>query len=166
MSFREVEELLWDALEPMLASQGVDLEDVTVRLAGKRRLVRLLVDKDGGILLDDVAAISKAASAELDKANPLGEASYVLEVSSLGVERPLTRERHWRRNVSRLVRVHFADGREAIVGRVLQVSGADVALDIDGQTREIALDEIAKAVVQVDFKAGRESSSGGKLESA
>ena len=91
-------------LEPVVAAEGLDLEDVVVTPAGKRRLLRVVVDQDGGVGLDTVAAVSTAVSAALDERDAMGGSPYVLEVTSPGVDRPLTAPRHWRRNLTRLVR--------------------------------------------------------------
>ena len=89
-------------LTPILAQFDLELEAVEVMPAGKRRLLRVVVDGDGpdgrGPLLDDIAEASKALSAALDASDAVGAAAYTLEVSSRGVSRPLTLPRHWRRN--------------------------------------------------------------------
>ena len=94
-------------LTPILAQFGLELEAVEIIPAGKRRLLRVVVDGDGpqgtGPLLDDIAEASKAASAALDSADVTGAAAYTFEVTSRGVSRPLELPRHWRRNVGRLV---------------------------------------------------------------
>ena len=119
-------------LEPVVSSAGYDLEDLTVSAAGKRSVVRVLVDKDGGITLDDVADVSRLVSEALDAADEqdpsLLGTSYVLEVSSPGVDRPLTEPRHWRRNVGRLVAASLRDG-VAAEGRITAVDDAGVVLD-------------------------------------
>ncbi len=84
-------------LAPVVEAEGLDLEDVTVTPAGKRRLVRVVVDRDGGISLDDVSEVSRSVSEKLDASDALGNSPYVLEVTSPGVDRPLTEPRHWRR---------------------------------------------------------------------
>jgi ribosome maturation factor RimP len=140
-----------------LRAAGVDLEDVEVVAAGKRRLVRLLVDKDGGVTLDDVAMVSQRVSGVLDE-NPdadavLGSAAYVLEVSSPGVDRPLTAPRHWRRATGRLARVVLVEGGE-LVGRVVDSDDEGVRLagaDPASQPRALRFDEITSAHVQVEF---------------
>ena len=140
-----------------MRAAGVDLEDVEVVAAGKRRLVRLLVDKDGGVTLDDVAMVSQRVSGVLDE-NPdadavLGSAAYVLEVSSPGVDRPLTAPRHWRRATGRLARVVLVDGGE-LVGRVVDSDDEGVRLagaDPASQPRALRFDEITSAHVQVEF---------------
>ncbi|MGB8651985.1 MAG: ribosome maturation factor RimP [Mycobacteriales bacterium] len=141
-------------LTPAVEGTGHDLEDVSVSPAGKRRVVRVVVDKDGGITLDDVAAVSRVVSdlldtAEADEPELLGGA-YVLEVSSPGVDRPLTAGRHWRRNVGRLVTAHLGDG-SSVTGRVLSADDTQVELDVDGTPRALLLGEVARGVVQVEF---------------
>src|SRR4051794_4779124 len=93
-------------IEPVVVAAGFDLEDVNLSRAGRRHLVRVLVDADGGISLDDVAVVSREISQALDAAEEAdGEVlagEYQLEVGSPGVDRPLTLPRHWRRNGSRL----------------------------------------------------------------
>jgi ribosome maturation factor RimP len=95
-------------LEPVVRAAGLDLESVRVGGAGRRRLLRVVVDADGGVDLDAIALVSREASARLDDTGAMGEAPYTLEVSSPGVDRPLTQPRHWRRAMGRLVRVPLA----------------------------------------------------------
>src|SRR6202035_2080698 len=90
-------------LEPVVHALDLDLESVRVSAAGRRRLRRVVVDADGGVSLDTIALASRELSARLDKAIEMGELPYTLEVSSPGVDRPLTEPRHWRRAVGRLV---------------------------------------------------------------
>src|SRR5687768_13691585 len=90
-------------LAPVVADHGLDLEDVVVTLAGKRRLLRVVVERDGGVGLDTVAQVSSAVSRSLDDSDVMGGLPYVLEVTSPGVDRPLTDPRHWRRATGRLV---------------------------------------------------------------
>lgn len=143
-------------LEPVVAGMGLDLEDVEVRPAGRRSLVRVLVDKDGGVDLDTVAEASQAISDALDASDVMGEKAYTLEVSSPGVDRPLTEPRHWRRNKDRLVKVTTVDGGKPITGRIVDVNEGNntVTLDVDGTKEELALSEVQRAIVQVEF--GRE----------
>lgn len=137
------------AIEAPLAAAGYDVEDVAVRAAGKRQLVQVAVDRDGGITLDDVADATKVISSVLDDADPI-KSAYVLEVTSPGVDRPLTLPRHWRRNLGRLVDVRLADGTE-VTGRVKSADddGADL---LAGDTeRRVAYADVARAKVQVEF---------------
>ena len=108
MSSGSLKSRLHTLLEPLAADEGYDLEDVVVTPAGNRRLVRVLVDADGGITLDDVAALARTVSEALDSSDVMGTSPYVLEVSSPGVDHPLTLPRHWRRAAGRLVTVSVA----------------------------------------------------------
>ena len=138
-------------LEPVVSGAGFDLEDLTVSAAGKRSVVRVLVDKDGGVTLDDVADVSRLVSDVLDAADEqdptLLGTSYVLEVSSPGVDRPLTEPRHWRRNVGRLVTASLRDGSTA-EGRITAADDAGVTLDDD---RVLPWADVARGLVQVEF---------------
>ena len=143
-------------LTPAVQSAGLELEDVELRTVGRRLVVRVLVDSDHGVTLDEVAVASRAVSDALDSSDVLGDEAYTLEVSSPGVDRPLTLPRHWRRNVGRLVSVTVTDGRET-TGRLLSVSddAATVELEVNLKGRisrtTIALADVRRAVVQVEF---------------
>jgi ribosome maturation factor RimP len=136
-------------VEPVVIAAGCDLEDVVVRRAGSRHLVQVVVDKDGGISLDDVADVSRVVSDALDASDAIAGA-YVLEVGSPGVDRPLTEPRHWRRNVGRLVAVH-RNGAPLVTGRVLAADETTLRLDVDGTETELALADVTKGAVQVEF---------------
>lgn len=140
---------LLQVLEPAVTATGFDLEDVTVSPAGKRRVVRVVVDRDGGVDLDDVADVARAVSDLLDAEPELVDGAYVLEVTSPGVDRPLTAPRHWRRAAGRLVKVTLAE--ETVTGRVTGSTDTDVTLDVDGTPRTLLQAEVARAVVQVEF---------------
>lgn len=130
----------------------LDIEAVEITPAGKRRIVRIAVDKDGGVTLDDVAEATKAVSAVLDESDVLGEMPYTLEVTSRGVDRPLTLARHWRRNADRLVRVTLtSETEEPFIGRIDESGDDAVTIDVDGEKRKVAYADIAKAFVQIEF---------------
>lgn len=145
---------LRELLEPEVTAVGYDLEDLTVTAAGKRSVVRVVVDQDGGVSLDDIADVSRTISDALDALDErepgLLGATYVLEVSSPGVDRPLTAPRHWRRNLHRLVTATLRDGG-AVTGRVAAADEQTVTLDVDGTEQVLALAEVARGVVQVEF---------------
>ena len=96
--------------EPVVHALGMDLESVKVRTAGRRRLLCMVVDSDGGVSLDDAALASRELSVKLDASDVMGDMPYTLEVSSPGVDRPLTEPHHWQRAVGRLVRVPLTAG--------------------------------------------------------
>jgi ribosome maturation factor RimP len=139
-----------DALRDPLSGLGLDLEAVELTPAGKKRVLRVAVDKDGGVTLDDIAEATRAVSTELDDDDLMGEQAYTLEVTSRGVDRPLTAPRHWRRNRDRLVRATLGDGSQ-VTGRVTSSDDAGVTLDVSGTPRRLDYAEIAKALVQIEF---------------
>ncbi|MEV8633002.1 ribosome maturation factor RimP [Streptosporangium sp. NPDC051023] len=142
---------LMKLLEPVVGAEGLDLEDVTVTPAGKRRLLRVVVDRDGGVSLDDVAEVSLAVSTALDADDAMGATPYVLEVSSPGVDRPLTEPRHWRRAVKRLVKADLRDGTP-VEGRIVATDETGIELDVDGAPRRIDYEDLARGRVQVEFR--------------
>jgi ribosome maturation factor RimP len=139
-----------DALREPLSGLGLDLEAVEMTPAGRKRVLRVAVDKDGGVTLDDIAEATRAVSQELDDEALMGEQAYTLEVTSRGVDRPLTEPRHWRRNHDRLVRADLRDGSR-VTGRVGRSDDTGVTLDVSGASRRVAYDAIAKALVQIEF---------------
>ncbi|TDD11343.1 MULTISPECIES: ribosome maturation factor RimP [Nonomuraea] len=142
---------LMKLLEPVVSAEGLDLEDITVTQAGKRRLLRVIVDRDGGVSLDDVADVSQAVSAALDDTDAMGQAAYTLEVSSPGVDRPLTEPRHWRRAAKRLVKAEMRDG-SVVEGRILAADAGGVDLDVAGAARRLDYEDLARGRVQVEFR--------------
>lgn len=141
-------------LEPVVRPLGYDLEDVVITPAGKRRMLRVIVDRDGGVDLDDVARVSSAVSARLDESDAMGGQPYVLEVTSPGVDRPLTQPRHWRRSLDRLVRVGVA-GVGDRTGRVVAVDDDGVDLDVDGAALRVPWADLGAGQVQVEFSRPR-----------
>src|SRR3954469_7041750 len=129
---------------------GLDLEAIDLSRAGKRSVLRVAVDKDGGVDMDDIAEATREVSRVLDESDAMGKGAYTLEVSSPGVDRPLTLPRHWRRNARRLVKVSLAEGGE-VTGRILAADDEGANLDVDGSTRRVAFGEVAKARVQIEF---------------
>ncbi|MGV1035842.1 MAG: ribosome maturation factor RimP [Candidatus Nanopelagicales bacterium] len=144
------------ALEPVTNQLGLDLEDVSVKRAGRRSAVVVVLDKDGGLDLDAIAQASRAVSDALDDSGVTGDLPYVLEVSSPGVDRPLTHARHWRRAADRLVQLSLSDGSN-VTGRVLGTDGSTVEVVVDGQVRTFDLAQVSRAVVQVEFTKKRDS---------
>jgi ribosome maturation factor RimP len=142
-----------DVIRPVVAAAGMDLESVRVTAAGRRRLLRVVVDSDRGVSLDDAAAVSRELSAALDTVAVMGDFPYTLEVSSPGVDRPLTERRHWRRAVGRLVRVAVADSGP-VSGRVVSADADGVTLDVEGNPkarRRFAYGVLGAGAVQVEF---------------
>jgi ribosome maturation factor RimP len=146
-----------------LGELGLDVEAVEITPAGKRRVLRVAVDKDGGVTLDDVADATRQVSETLDASDVMGEQPYTLEVTSRGVDRPLTLPRHWRRNDGRLVKATLDDG-STVTGRIAGSGDDSVTLDVDGTTRQLAYAEVAKALVQVEFNRKDSSTATGAGE--
>ncbi|MBC9732220.1 ribosome maturation factor RimP [Nocardioides marmotae] len=146
-------------LRDPLHALGLDVEAVEITPAGKRRVLRVAVDKDGGITLDDVADATRAVDQVLEASDVMGEQPYTLEVTSRGVDRPLTLPRHWRRNADRLVKVTTTDG-ETFTGRITTSDEVGATLDITGRARRVAYDQVAKALVQVEFNRKADPDAG------
>ena len=136
-----------------IVDTGIDVEDVTITKAGRRQLVRVIIDRDGGIDLDLVASVSHQVSEILDQPayeSSLGDA-YVLEVTSPGTDRPLTSESHWRRAVSRLVIADLDDG-SSLTARITSVDDGIVVLQPEkGEALSLPLDRLVRGTVQVEF---------------
>ena len=143
-------------IEPLVIAAGVDLEDLQIQQAGRREIVRVVVDCDGGVNLDLVADLSQQVSAALES-EPLNSqfaGTYVLEVTSPGVDRPLTELKHWRRALERLVEVQLQDG-SVVTGRLTEVDDDVVTLEVvEGKTsvsKSIPLSLVELGRVQVEF---------------
>jgi ribosome maturation factor RimP len=135
--------------DPLLAV-GLDVEAIELTPAGKRRMLRVAVDKDGGVTMDDIADATKQVSRLLDASDVLGEQPNTLEVTSPGVDRPLTLPRHWRRNQGRLVKVAMSSG-ETLTGRIVSSDEQQATVDVDGASHEVSLAAVDKARVQIEF---------------
>jgi ribosome maturation factor RimP len=146
----ETRDRLSSVLTAPLLAVGLDLEAIEITPAGTRRLLRVAVDKDGGVNLDDIASATKEVSQILDDSNVMGEQAYTLEVTSPGIDRLLTLPRHWRRNQTRLVKV-TTETKETITGRITEAGDEAAVLDVNGKARTIAYSDVAKARVQVEF---------------
>ncbi len=150
MSTQEVRDRLAGLLGDALLAEGLDLETIELAPAGKRRVLRVAVDKDGGVTLDEVADATRIVSRTLDESDVMGEQPYTLEVSSRGADRPLTLPRHWRRNQGRQVKVVTHDGRD-VTGRIKDCDEQRAVLDVDGHAHEVAYTDVAKARIQIEF---------------
>ncbi len=159
------EDRIAEVIRPVVAAAGMDLEAVRVSAAGRRRLLRVVVDSDQGVSLDDAATISRQLSAALDTMAVMGDFPYTLEVSSPGVDRPLIDPRHWRRAVGRLVQVTVNDSRDsgvsgisgisgfsgAVSGRVVAADTDGVTLDVEGTRHRFGYPALGAGAVQVEF---------------
>ncbi|MES5817420.1 ribosome maturation factor RimP [Streptomyces sp. RG80] len=149
-------ERLRELLEPLVSSQGLDLEEISVDSVGRKRVLSVVVDSDTGADLDQIADVSRALSAKLDETDAMGEGEYTLEVGTPGAERPLKEHRHYVRALDRLAKFQLADGGE-VVARILEVDDEGLDVEVPGvkgrkaTSRRLAFSEIDKARVQVEF---------------
>ena len=135
---------------PIVSAAKLDLEDVTVDRVGRRDKVCVIVDADGGVDLDLIAKVSGDISAALDGEPQIEDAPFVLEVTSPGVDRPLTEARHWCRAHDRLVVVDMTDGR-TVKGRVVSSDNRSATVAVSGEMQQVPYDDVSKAVVEVEF---------------
>lgn len=143
-----------ERLEPVVAGAvaraGFELEQVHVQQAGRTQLVKVIVDGDDGIGLDEVATVSRAVSEALDAQDDVLTGAYTLEVTSPGLDRPLTRPRHWRR--ARLRKVAVRQAEDKFLARVGDADDDGVELLVDGELRRVDYTDIEHAVIEVEFK--------------
>jgi len=146
----QISELVTSAVSDL----GFYLEDVHVATPGSHRIVTCIVDGDASLNLDQVTSVSRVISELLDEAPFMGETPFTLEVTSPGVDRPLTQPRHFAKNVDRLLKIIKLDGSE-ITGRILSNSDHDVTLTVavkkETLEQTIALADIKRAVVEIEF---------------
>ncbi len=162
-------ERLRGLLEPLVVSRDLDLEEIEVTPIGRKRVLRIIVDSDEGVLLDTCADLSREISDKLDETDAMGPGEYTLEVSSPGADRPLTRYRHYVRATGRLVKAQLKEGGE-LVARIRSVDDDGLDLEVPGAkgrrstSRRVAFEEIAKARVEIEFN--RKSQHAEHTESA
>jgi ribosome maturation factor RimP len=145
-------------LEPVIAAVDMDLEGVRVTAAGRRRVLRIVVDADGGVSLDHIAVVSREVAAALDDSAVMGEVPYTLEVSSPGVDRPLTERRHWRRAIGRLVVAPLTAGpgdggpaQATVEGRIMGASADGITLDVAGESRLFGYGDLGPGKIKIEF---------------
>ena len=142
---------LTELLTPAVTQAGFVLEEVTVTPVGKRRLVAVVVDcEDRNPSLDEVTVVSKEVSAILDNYTQMGEMPFTLEVTTPGIDRPLTLGRHWKKNIGRLVKITPKTG-EKYIGRIALVKDNAVTIEMKGKESEISFAEISRAQIEVEF---------------
>ena len=150
MSTDRTRDRIADVLNEPLAVTGLDVEAVELSQAGRRRVLRVAVDKDGGVTLDDVADATREVSRLLDDSDVMGGTPYTLEVSSPGTDRPLVLPRHWRRNRGRLVKVALRDGG-TVTGRIGESDDAGAIVDVEGTLHEVAFPDVDRAKIVTEL---------------
>ena len=134
-------------ITPALSDLGFYLEDVTITSAGRRSMLTVIVDGDTHLSLDQVTVATKAISEIVENIQSLGQTPFTLEVTSPGLDRPLTKPRHWRKNIDRLVKIVLLDGKE-IKGRVKDAT--EISATVDEQV--VKFSDIKRATLEIEFK--------------
>jgi ribosome maturation factor RimP len=134
-------------ITPALEALGFYLEDVTITSAGRRSMITIIIDGDTHLFLDKVTVATKAVGEIVEGIQSLGQTPFTLEVTSPGLDRPLTKPRHWRKNIGRLVKIVLLDGQE-IKGRVKDVS--EISTTVAEQV--VKFSDIKRATLEVEFK--------------
>lgn len=144
-----------------LATLGLDLEAVELSAAGKRRVLRIALDSETGVTMDEISAATTEIDSFLESSDAMGAEPYMLEVTSRGVDRPLTLPRHWRRNAGRLVVVSLIEGDDDVTARIGDSDDEGVDLLVNHAAkkgmkpkivaRRVPYADIAKAKVQIEF---------------
>ena len=137
-------------LNPVVTALGYEIDDIVLTTAGRRRVLEVVVDADKPVDLNAISDITRAVSSALDSSTVMGEMPYLLEVSSRGVSRPLTKPAHWRRNIGRLVEVR--GDAVHVTGRIKSFEDPMVTLDVDGRNEQVDTQKISKAIIQIEFK--------------
>ena len=137
-------------ITPALTSLGFYLEDLNITSAGRRSLLTVIVDGDKHLSLDEVTVATKAISEIVENIPSLGSTPFTLEVTSPGIDRPLTKARHWQKNIERLVKVTTVDGNQ-ILGRIKSATEDSVTVD----EFKIKYLDIKRAILEVEFKSGK-----------
>jgi len=139
--------------DPILLSEGMELVEIEYRREATGWVLRLLIDKEGGITLDDCAGISREVGRTLDVEDFIS-APYSLEISSPGLTRPLKNEKDFVKYQDHLIRVRTTDpigNRRQFKGKLLGISENRIEIEVDGEIFKIPLSNLAKANLEIEF---------------
>ena len=143
-----------DLISPAVTEAGFYLEEVQIASPGSHRTVTCVVDGPTPLNLDQVTVVSRIISELLDSADVMGDTPFTLEVTSPGVDRPLTEVRHWTKNLTRLIKTTLNDG-SVITGRLTEFDEINATLveNIKGRIKShtVAFADIKRAVVEIEF---------------
>ena len=134
-------------ITPAIQALGFYVEDISITSAGRRSMLTVIVDGDTHLSLDQVTVATKAISEIVENLPTLGNNPFTLEVTSPGLDRPLTKPRHWRKNKDRLIKIVFNDGKE-VTGRIKDSTESDVTVD----EQNIKFADIKRATLEIEFK--------------
>jgi ribosome maturation factor RimP len=135
------------AIRPIIEATGNYLEELSITSAGKVKILTVIIDSDAHLNLDQVTAVTKEISEVIEALPELGDGAFTLEVTSPGLDRPLTKPRHWRKNLDRLVKIIMTSGQE-ITGRIGEVTETTVLVD----SEKVSFEDIKRAVLEIEFK--------------
>ncbi len=135
------------AIRPIIEATGNYLEELSITSAGKVKILTVIIDSDTHLNLDQVTAVTKEISEVIEALEGLGDGAFTLEVTSPGLDRPLTKPRHWRKNLDRLVKIIMTSGQE-ITGRIGEATETTVLVD----SQKVSYEDIKRAVLEVEFK--------------
>ena len=135
------------AIRPIIEATGNYLEELSITSAGKVKILTVIIDSDTHLNLDQVTAVTKEISEVIEALPELGDGAFTLEVTSPGLDRPLTKPRHWRKNLDRLVKIIMTSGQE-IHGRIGEATETTVLVD----SQKVSYEDIKRAVLEIEFK--------------
>ena len=135
------------AIRPIIEASGNYLEELTITSAGKVKILTVIVDSDSHLNLDQITAVTKEISEVIETLEELGDSAFTLEVTSPGIDRPLTKPRHWRKNFDRLVKITMTSGKD-IQGRIGETTEANVLVG----DQKVSFEDIKRAVLEIEFK--------------
>ena len=135
------------AIRPIIEATGNYLEELSITSAGKVKILTVIIDSDTHLNLDQVTAVTKEISEIIEALEGLGDGAFTLEVTSPGLDRPLTKPRHWRKNLDRLVKIIMTSGQE-VTGRIGEATETTVLVD----SQKVSYEDIKRAVLEVEFK--------------
>jgi len=135
------------AIRPIIEATGNYLEELSITSAGKVKILTVIIDSDAHLNLDQVTAVTKEISEVIEALPELGDGAFTLEVTSPGLDRPLTKPRHWRKNLDRLVKIIMTSGQE-LTGRIGEVTETTVLVD----SEKVSFEDIKRAVLEIEFK--------------
>ena len=140
-------EVISAAIRPTIEASGNYLEELTITTAGKVKILTVIVDSDSHLNLDQITAVTKEISEIVEGLAELGESAFTLEVTSPGIDRPLTKPRHWRKNFDRLVKITMFSGKD-IEGRIGEATETTVLVG----DQKVSFEDIKRAVLEIEFK--------------
>ena len=135
------------AIRPIIEASGNYLEEITITSAGKVKILTVIVDSDSHLNLDQITAVTKEISEVIETLEELGDSAFTLEVTSPGIDRPLTKPRHWRKNFDRLVKITMTSGND-IQGRIGEATETNVLVG----DQKVSFEDIKRAVLEIEFK--------------